>query len=36
MSRRKKINSHYDEAIARSAAIRSISATLDLGNGLTL
>ena len=36
MSRRKKINSHYDEAIARSAAMKSISATLDLGNGLTL
>ena len=36
MARLKKINSHYDEAIARSAALRSISATLDLGNGLTL
>ena len=36
MARLKKINSHYDEAIARSVALRSISATLNLGNELTL
>ena len=36
MSRRKKIYSHYDEEITRSAAMKSICATLDLGNGLTL
>ena len=36
MARLKKINSHYDEAIARSASLKSIIPTLDLGNGLTL
>ena len=36
MARLKKINSHYDEAVARGAALRSISESLDLGNGLTL
>ena len=35
MARPKKINSHYDEAIARCSALKSIN-NLDLGNGLTV
>jgi len=35
MARPKKINSHYDEAIARCSALKSIQ-NLDLGNGLTV
>lgn len=34
MARLKKSNSHYDLAITRLAALKSIDANLDLGNGL--
>jgi hypothetical protein len=36
MSRRKKISSHFDQAVVRCAAIKSIHSSLDLGNGLTV
>ncbi len=36
MSRVKKVNSHYDVAITRCAALKSIDPQLDLGYGLTI
>jgi uncharacterized protein YukE len=36
MGRVKKSTSHYDDAVQRSAGMKSISPTLDLGNGLTV
>lgn len=36
MARTKKSSSHYDVAVTRLASIKSISPTLDLGNGLTV
>lgn len=36
MARTKKQSSHYDVAVTRLASIKSISPTLDLGNGLTV
>jgi uncharacterized protein YukE len=36
MARLKKITSHYDAAVTRLAAMKSIDEKLDLGNGLTV
>lgn len=36
MGRVKKSASHYDVAVTRQAGMKSISLTLDLGNGLTV
>ena len=36
MGRTKKSTSHYDDAVMRQAGMKSISPTLDLGNGLTV
>jgi hypothetical protein len=36
MARRKRIFTHYDKANTRLAALKSISPTLDLGNGYTV
>ena len=36
MPRKKLISTHYDEAIARKSALKSIDANLDLGSGLTI
>lgn len=36
MSRRKKSSSHYDKAVIRLAALKSIDDKMDLDNGLTV
>jgi hypothetical protein len=36
MARLKKSTSHYEVAVTRLAGLKSISPTLDLGNGLTV
>ncbi len=36
MAYKKKSSSHYEKAITRLAALRSIDANMDLGNGLTI
>jgi hypothetical protein len=36
MAYKKKSSSHYDKAITRLAALKSIDAKMDLGNGLTI
>jgi hypothetical protein len=36
MARAKKTTSHYDVAVNRLSGMKSISASLDLGNGLTV
>jgi hypothetical protein len=36
MSYRKRGTSHYESAITRLAALKSINASMDLGNGLTV
>jgi uncharacterized protein YukE len=36
MARKKKSSSHYDSAVVRAAALRSIDPALDLGNGMTV
>jgi len=36
MPRKKLISTHYDEAVARKSALKSIDANLDLGSGLNI
>ena len=36
MSYRKKTSSHYEKAVTRLAALKSIDEKMDLGNGLTV
>lgn len=36
MARKKKTVTHYDDAITRLSALKSIDSNLDLGNGLTV